>query len=85
LDNLLNSVKTTASQKRIIEEEREISQQLLKEDRKKLKEILSFYELKPDKVFGFIGGVIASLVAAGIWAGVAFLLKNKNIILDLFK
>jgi hypothetical protein len=63
----------------MLEEERELSQKLLKEDKAKLKDVLGFYQLREsrsDKLLGFIGGVLASLVAAGIWSAVAYYIKK---------
>ena len=79
LDKLLASVRSTEEQKQLIDQEYEFSHKLLAEDKERLKEVLGFYQVPvsgKDKVLGFVGGVLASLVAAGVWALATYFIKK---------
>ena len=76
LDGVLSSIRAKQDEKENIDQKRAISRRLLSEDSDKLKDALGFCELREsraDKIVGFIGGVVASLAAAGIWALVVYL------------
>jgi chromosome segregation ATPase len=82
LDYILDSVRKSEKDKERVEGEYQLSRKLLSEDSEKLKEVLGFYKItksRTDKVNGFIGGVLASLVAAGIWALVTIILKKVTL------
>ncbi|NQU68423.1 MAG: hypothetical protein HQ510_10815 [Candidatus Marinimicrobia bacterium] len=76
LDNIVNNIISKQKEKENIDEKFELTQRLLAEESSNLKEVLGVNKIKEsssDKVAGFVGGVIASLVAAAIFTGVQLL------------
>jgi flagellar motility protein MotE (MotC chaperone) len=78
LDRVLQTIHSKEEEKQTLEQETALSRRLLQEDGDRLREVIGLYELRrsrTDKVGGFLGGVLASLVAAGIWALVGHFLR----------
>jgi hypothetical protein len=79
LDTLLDSIRMRSEEKLTLDQEREVAKKLLSEDAAKVRDVLGIQEIRlsrTHKVVGFFGGVLASLLAAGIWALMTYLLKE---------
>lgn len=73
LEDVISSLNLKNKEKEALREEYNLSKRLLAEESEKLKAVLGLYEIKESrtgKVVGFIGGVLASLVASLLYAGI---------------